>query len=42
MTKRIEETGTYIQNFDAENRLLSVEMVGNGVTSFAYDANWQR
>ncbi|MBK8129275.1 MAG: RHS repeat protein [bacterium] len=42
MTKRIEETGTYIQNFDVENRLLSVEMVGNGVTSFAYDASGQR
>ncbi|MEZ4510376.1 MAG: RHS repeat-associated core domain-containing protein [Chloroflexota bacterium] len=41
MTKRFDGTTTYTQNFDVENRLVSV-VVGSSTTTFAYDASGQR
>jgi RHS repeat-associated protein len=39
MINRIESTVTYDpQEFDAQNRLISVNRVGTGTTTFAYDA----
>ncbi len=43
MTKRIDGSVTYDpQVYDVENRLISVNKVGTGTTTFAYDAAGQR
>ena len=42
MITRTDNTGTYSQTYDVENRLISVNKSGGGLTTFAYDANGQR
>jgi RHS repeat-associated protein len=42
MTGRNDDTGSYTQIFDAENRLTQVDKAGGGTTSFTYDASGQR
>jgi RHS repeat-associated protein len=38
MTRRVEDGVTYIQTFDVQNRLVSVDKSVVGTTTFAYDA----
>jgi YD repeat-containing protein len=42
MTVRYHGSITYNQTFDIENRLVSVNKVGTGTTTFSYDAAGQR
>ena len=42
MITRTDSTGNYSQGYDPENRLITVNKSGVGLTAFAYDANGQR
>jgi RHS repeat-associated protein len=42
MTKRVDATGSYTQDFNVENQLISVSKTTGGTTTFAYDAAGMR